>query len=407
MGFTTNYNLEKQENKSSYFSMDKLNENMDKIDEILSSHELSISNPPSVTKEQIGLDKVVNIDTTTTANIVDSTDKRFITDLQRTLLNNTSGINTGDETTSTIISKIGYTPENKLNKDVSNGYCGLDSGGKVPLQNLPSTLLKYIGTWNAATNTPSLTATDLTKVSHVYVVSHDGTQFGISFKSGDWLIYGADGVVDKSDNSDDVVSVNGKTGIVIINKADVGLSNVDNTSDLNKPISTLTQTALNLKADKSGLTTHTTNTSNPHAVTKSQVGLGNVVNVDTTTTANITDSTDKRFVSDAAKDKLTATTKTIISEITDTIEALFWSATAPFTQNITLSVPGHTITDADYDINIYRVSNATVATDKLEIEAYSYIDKAVISANNTLTLTAYDYKPLTDINIKIEVVKKW
>jgi hypothetical protein len=34
------------------------------------------------------------------------------------------------------------------------------------------------------------------------------------------------------------------TGIV---KADVGLSNVDNTSDLNKPISTATQTALNLK----------------------------------------------------------------------------------------------------------------------------------------------------------------
>ncbi len=28
----------------------------------------------------------------------------------------------------------------------------------------------------------------------------------------------------------------------------VGLSNVDNTTDLNKPISTLTQTALNLKA---------------------------------------------------------------------------------------------------------------------------------------------------------------
>lgn len=32
-------------------------------------------------------------------------------------------------------------------------------------------------------------------------------------------------------------------------KADVGLGNVDNTSDLNKPISTATQTALNLKAD--------------------------------------------------------------------------------------------------------------------------------------------------------------
>ena len=162
-------------------------------------------------------------------------------------------------------------------------------------------------------------------------------------------------------------------------------------------------------ADKidAALSSHELDTNNPHDVTKAQVGLDNVVNVDTTTTANITDSTDKRFVSDAAKDKLTATTKTIIAEITDTIEALYWSATGPYTQNITLSVSGHTITDADYDINIYRVSNSVEATDKLEIEAYSYIDKAVISADNTLTLTAYDYKPLTDINVKIEVVKKW
>ena len=192
-----------------------------------------------------------------------------------------------------------------------------------------------------------------------------------------------------------------------VTKTQIGLSNVDNTSDLDKPISALTQTALNLKADDLDLTTHTNNTSNPHGVTKSQVGLDNVVNVDTTTTANITDSTDKRFITDAAKDKLTATTKTIIAEITDTIESLNWSATGPYTQNITLSVEGHTITDADYDINIYRVSNSVEATDKLEIEAYSYIDKAVISANNILTLTAYDYKPLTDINVKMEVVKKW
>lgn len=34
-------------------------------------------------------------------------------------------------------------------------------------------------------------------------------------------------------------------------KTNIGLGNVDNTSDANKPISTATQTALNLKADKS------------------------------------------------------------------------------------------------------------------------------------------------------------
>jgi len=46
-----------------------------------------------------------------------------------------------------------------------------------------------------------------------------------------------------------VQSVAGKTGTVVLDKTDVGLSNVDNTSDLNKPISTDTQNALNLKAN--------------------------------------------------------------------------------------------------------------------------------------------------------------
>jgi hypothetical protein len=46
-----------------------------------------------------------------------------------------------------------------------------------------------------------------------------------------------------------VASVNGKTGVVAIAKADVGLGNVDNTSDANKPISTAQQNELNLKAN--------------------------------------------------------------------------------------------------------------------------------------------------------------
>ncbi len=80
-----------------------------------------------------------------------------------------------------------------------------------------------------------------------------------------------------------------------VTKAQVGLGNVDNTSDSAKPISTATQNALNglqnkdidqdrriddieAKTGASALTGHTGNTSNPHAVTKAQVGLGNVDN---------------------------------------------------------------------------------------------------------------------------------
>lgn len=46
-----------------------------------------------------------------------------------------------------------------------------------------------------------------------------------------------------------VTSVNTRTGAVTLDKTDVGLGNVDNTSDTNKPVSSATQTALNAKQD--------------------------------------------------------------------------------------------------------------------------------------------------------------
>ena len=46
-----------------------------------------------------------------------------------------------------------------------------------------------------------------------------------------------------------VTSVAGKTGVVVLTKGDVGLGGVDNTTDLDKPISNATQSALDLKAD--------------------------------------------------------------------------------------------------------------------------------------------------------------
>ena len=74
-----------------------------------------------------------------------------------------------------------------------------------------------------------------------------------------------------------VTSVNGKQGAVVLDKGDVGLGNVDNTADADKPISTAQQAALNAKADK-------TTTINGHALSgnvtieKGDVGLGNVTN---------------------------------------------------------------------------------------------------------------------------------
>jgi len=46
-----------------------------------------------------------------------------------------------------------------------------------------------------------------------------------------------------------VTSVAGRTGAVVVSKADVGLGNADDTSDMDKPVSTAQQAALNLKLD--------------------------------------------------------------------------------------------------------------------------------------------------------------
>lgn len=59
-------------------------------------------------------------------------------------------------------------------------------------------------------------------------------------------------------------------------KADIGLGNVDNTSDANKPVSTAQATAIAIVL--SAITTHAARTDNPHSVTKSQVGLSNADN---------------------------------------------------------------------------------------------------------------------------------
>jgi hypothetical protein len=59
-----------------------------------------------------------------------------------------------------------------------------------------------------------------------------------------------------------------------INKSMVGLANVDNTSDANKPVSSATQTALNLKANLS----NPTFTGSVSGITSSMVGLANVDN---------------------------------------------------------------------------------------------------------------------------------
>lgn len=102
-----------------------------------------------------------------------------------------------------------------------------------------------------------------------------------------------------------------------VTKAQVGLGNVDNTSDANKPISSATQAALDAKAAASALTAHTGANNNPHSVTKSQVGLGNV---DNTSDANKPISTATQAALDGKADTSHTQTASTITDFNQRVD---------------------------------------------------------------------------------------
>jgi hypothetical protein len=128
----------------------------------------------------------------TTADIADSTNRRYVTDAQLVVVGNTSGTNTGDNATNSQYSGLATSKQDAL-----------VSGTNIKTINSTSLL----GSGNVAVE-PTITATT----------------------SADYY--------------------RGDKTFATLNKAAVGLGNVDNTSDANKPVSTATQTALDAKTNK-------------------------------------------------------------------------------------------------------------------------------------------------------------
>jgi hypothetical protein len=108
---------------------------------------------------------------------------------------------------------------------VANGVATLDGSGTVPVSQLPAAVLgalSYQGTWNATTNTPTLTSSVGTK-GYYYVVSVAGTTNlnGITdWQIGDWAVFNGT-AWQKIDNTDAVTSVNGYTGTVVLTNTDI------------------------------------------------------------------------------------------------------------------------------------------------------------------------------------------
>ena len=127
-----------------------------------------------------------------------------------------------DELAASITQKLG-TP---------NGIATLDSAGSIPASQLPS----YVDDVLEYENVAAFPATGET--GKIYVETAGNTTYR----------WGGTGYVKIT--SGEVSTVAGKTGVVTLTKADVGLDQVDNTPDAQKPISTATQLALNHKINK-------------------------------------------------------------------------------------------------------------------------------------------------------------
>jgi hypothetical protein len=201
---------------------------------IIKSYDITIN------KTDIGLDKIDNTSdlnkpiskqTQSALNLkVDKTTKINNKNLSSniTLLKSDIGLSNVDNT-SDLNKPISTTQqtslnlkENTSNKNIANGYAGLDSTGKLFTSQIPISGLQYLGVWNANTNTPVITSS-VGSSGNYYKVSVDGSTNidGLNtWNVGDWIIFNGN-TWDKIDNTDIVSSVNGQIGSVVLTKSDI------------------------------------------------------------------------------------------------------------------------------------------------------------------------------------------
>lgn len=165
--------------------------------------------------------------------------------------------------------------EDKSAKGAAGGYASLDAAGKIPSNQLPA--LAITDTFPVASQAAMLALT--AQVGDIAIRSDLNKSFVLRVEPATALSNWSELLTP----TDAVLSVNGKTGAVALGKADVGLGSVDNTSDADKPVSTLQQAALNAKQSKltagPNVTIDNTDPNNPVISSSGGGGGGTVTSV--------------------------------------------------------------------------------------------------------------------------------
>jgi hypothetical protein len=127
-------------------------------------------------------------------------------------------------------------------KGAANGVATLNSLGIIPSNQLPPVTLSST---NVVGSDAAMTALASATVGSIAIRTDANKNYVLSALPASTLA----NWVELLTPAAPVQVVNGYTGSVNLTKTDLGLSDVSNTSDLNKPISIATQNALNLKAN--------------------------------------------------------------------------------------------------------------------------------------------------------------
>jgi len=131
---------------------------------------------------------------------------------------------------------------------VANGIASLGSDGKLPAAQLPAIAVQdFLGTV-------------ATQAAMIALVGEKGDWAIRSDRGTVFIITGANPAVlgswtEMAYPTAPVTSVAGRTGTVVLAKADVGLPNVDNTADSAKPVSTAQAAAIATKVTRLGAAT--------------------------------------------------------------------------------------------------------------------------------------------------------
>lgn len=127
---------------------------------------------------------------------------------------------------SEFVNDAGY--ELTSNKGIPNGYPSLDGGGKIPVNQLPNSVMEYKGIYDASTNTPILVnGTGNTGDVYRTTVAGAGVN-GLDFVVGDYATYNGTIWEKAHSGADNVTSVFGRLGTVVAQNNDYTASQITN-----------------------------------------------------------------------------------------------------------------------------------------------------------------------------------